>query len=57
MSAEETPIDPIDLDAAKEAIDAMQNPEVQALLAQMHARGPMTQRRTCYFYFQFSFFF
>jgi len=46
MSAEENPIDSdpeaIDLEAAKEAMDAMQNPEVQALLAEIRSRGPLT---------------
>ena len=46
MSAEENPIDSdpeaIDLEAAKEAMDAMQNPEIQALLADIRSRGPLT---------------
>ena len=46
MSAEENPIDSdpeaIDLDAAKEAMDAMQNPEIQALLAEIRSRGTLT---------------
>ena len=46
MSAEENPIDPpdeaIDLEAAREAMDAMANPEIQALLAQIRARGTTT---------------
>ena len=44
MSAEENPVgnesEAIDLEEAKEAMDALQNPEVQALLAQIRARGP-----------------
>ena len=45
MSSEEnqddtnTQPEEIDLDAAKEAMDAMANPEIQALLAEIRARG------------------